>query len=65
MGDYRIYLLDKANRICGVEETECDSDQGAIQAGVPLLERYPAVEIWERARRVAYLLPDAVSTGEP
>jgi hypothetical protein len=60
MPHYRIFFFDGANRIRGFEETECDSDQSAIQAGKPLLETYPKVEVWERSRRVAYLSPDAV-----
>jgi hypothetical protein len=63
MGCYRIYLLDGANQIRGVEDAECDSDQNAIQAGKPLLEMYPGVEIWHLDRRVARLAPDDDRTG--
>jgi hypothetical protein len=55
---YRIYLLDAADRIFGVREAECESDQSAIEVGRPLLTRWPAVEVWECARRVARLLPE-------
>jgi hypothetical protein len=59
MAYYRIYLLNDDNRICGVEEAECESDQSAIQAGEPLLEMYPRIEIWQEARRVAHLSPSS------
>lgn len=58
MAYYRIYWLDAADRIFGVQEAHCESDQIAIEVGRPLLTTWPAVEIWERARQVARLLPE-------
>ena len=64
MAYYRIFLLNDTNRICGVEIAECDSDQSAVKAGKPLLDVYPGVEIWDCARCVARLSPDAHGAGQ-
>ena len=58
MAYYRIYLLDAANRISGVQEAECGSDQNAVEIGTLQLSRWPSVEVWQYARRVAKLLPE-------
>jgi len=58
MAYYRIYLLNAANRIAGVQEVECESDKNAVEIGALQLASWPSVEIWQYARRVAQLLPE-------
>jgi hypothetical protein len=52
MAYYRIYLLSAADKICGFRETSSDSDDDALDVARLSLVDAPAVEVWERARRV-------------
>ena len=62
MADYRIYLLNKAGKIYGFRETRSESDDDVLAAARHLLVQAPAVEIWERARRVARLFSTGTTT---
>ena len=57
MADYRIYLLSEADSIYDWREASSESDDDVLQIARPLLSEAPAIEIWERARRVARLPP--------
>ena len=57
MADYRIYLLNEADLIYDWREASSESDDDVLQIARPLLSEAPAIEIWERARRVARLPP--------
>ena len=60
MSYYRVYLVNGTGRFFNVEETECESDDDAIAFAKPLLSMASAVEVWNRARHVARLLPEQV-----
>jgi hypothetical protein len=51
-GSYRLYFLDSSNRISGVEELACGSDDEACRAAGELGYR-GGMEIWFGARLVA------------
>ena len=57
MVDYRIYLLNEADSIYDCRDASSESDDDILQIARPLLSEAPAIEIWERARRVARLPP--------
>jgi hypothetical protein len=65
MVHYRIYELDSVDRILDGYSVLCRSDAAAIVAACQLEERAAAVEVWDRARRVAHLTPaeSAASKG--
>jgi hypothetical protein len=54
MAQYRVYLLNNADRIFDRVPVECDSDDGAVARAVAIA-RECAVEIWAGARQVAQL----------
>lgn len=56
MPSYRIYKLNKADRIVSGAWIDADDDPGACEAAQDLCdEETPAVEVWERARFVRKL----------
>jgi hypothetical protein len=65
MNYYRIYGLDRAGRITFGDHFECRDDGHAMEIGRGLLGRFPAVEIWQEARRVGAVLPDNCETRLP
>ena len=54
MAEYRIYLLNAADRIFDWRGIEHDTDAAAVAAAARLVRDY-AVEIWSGKRRVARL----------
>lgn len=54
MAEYRVYLLNAADRIFDWRGIEHDTDAAAIAAAARLVRDY-AVEIWSGKRRVARL----------
>ena len=63
MARYRIYLLNRVDRIYGFREARCPSDAHVLQTASRLLSEAPGVEIWEDARFVARLPPRATVAG--
>ena len=59
MHHYRIYFLDGRNRITGVEEVDCDTDEQALDLARHFLGTYLAVEVWTGTRWVDHLLKRA------
>ena len=58
MPEYRIYTLEKDNRIAGPpDEIDCADDQAAVQEAKKVLDGH-AIEVWEKARFVIRLEPD-------
>jgi len=51
---YRCYLLGDDGKIKGSEMIECATDAAALDEAERRLARcdYPAIEVWDRARRV-------------
>lgn len=60
MAQYRVYLLNEADRIFHWHPIEHDTDDGAIVAAALLVRDY-AVEIWSGKRRVARLSPEELA----
>ncbi|HUK57955.1 MAG TPA: hypothetical protein VLV50_01900 [Stellaceae bacterium] len=55
---YRCYLFDAAGHIAIVHEIEATSDKEACEFADRMLAeqpRYPAIEVWDRARQVCRL----------
>ncbi len=55
---YRAYLLDNKGKIARAHELEAGSDEEACELAILILNgqsSYPAVEIWDRARRIRRL----------
>jgi hypothetical protein len=58
MVGYRCYILDSEDHILQAHDVECADDAQAQSAAQHLLTRDPynqAIEVWERARRIAKL----------
>ena len=55
MTDYRIYLLNEFDHIYSFREASSESDDDVLNIARPLLAEASAVEIWQRARRIARL----------
>ena len=53
MALYRIYKLDADDHIADAENVECATDEEACAKALQMQGAYPAVEVWEGARRVA------------
>jgi hypothetical protein len=65
MTAYRIYTIDAGNHIVSAAEIECDSDADACaEARQKLRQPYPAVEVWEGARKVVRIQQSATSTTQ-
>lgn len=62
MSYYRIYGLDPAGHITFGDHFECRDDAHAMEIGRGMLSRFPAVEIWQQARRVGAVLPEGPET---
>lgn len=66
MAYYRIYGLDPAGRIAFGDHFECRDDDHAMDVARGMLSRFPAVEVWEQARRLGAVLPEiALPTALP
>ena len=53
MYEYRLYPLDRNNRITGAGiEIVCVSDQAALRIARARIGTASAIEVWSRARRV-------------
>lgn len=55
MAEYRVYLLDTADRIRDYQVIRCETDEDATQAAAALLNLHPGVEVWAGARLVRRL----------
>ena len=51
---YQMYFVDEANRIALGEDVECADDSAALRSARAALRHrdYPAVEVWDHAKRV-------------
>ena len=65
MSYYRIYGLDPAGHITFGDHFECRDDQHALEIGRGMLRRFPAVEVWQEARRVGAVFPDPQPDDQP
>jgi hypothetical protein len=62
MTDYRLYMIDDANRIRQAVNIECESDESAARRANEMLSRegFPTIEVWadlRLVRRVELLRP--------
>ncbi|MDA8250023.1 MAG: hypothetical protein M0Z28_12715 [Rhodospirillales bacterium] len=61
MTPYRVYMLDRHNRICAAQDIDCADDAEAV-AQAARLARGEGVEVWSEARLVGRLGPAAGAT---
>jgi hypothetical protein len=52
MASYRLFFIGCDNHIVKAEVVDCPTDDEAIAAARAACGEHPAVEVWERARRV-------------
>lgn len=52
MAYYRIYGLNRAGHFAFGDHFECRDDAHALEIARGMLSRFPAVEVWQRARQV-------------
>jgi hypothetical protein len=52
MANYRLYFIGADDHIVKAEVIDCPTDDDAIAAARVVCAEHPAVEVWERARRV-------------
>jgi hypothetical protein len=58
MPEYRIYTITRGGRIAEAPaEVDCADDEAAVKQAEQLLDG-DTIEVWQRDRRVAPLLPD-------
>jgi hypothetical protein len=58
---YRLYCINRAGKITGVEETHCEDDESACAHARTLLperNKCERIEIWNHARRVGHVERD-------
>ena len=63
MAGYRCYILDAEDHIVQAYDLDCDTDAQAAVTAASLLTNDPyhrSAEVWNAARRVTKLEPDAV-----
>jgi hypothetical protein len=60
MATYRIYFLNAAGHVYGVDVADCETDAEAEMQGALLMARRQsaAVEVWQGAHRVSYAQRD-------
>lgn len=63
MSYYRIYGLNPAGHITFGDHFECRDDSHAVEIARGMLLRFPAVEIWQRDRRIG-TVSAAAATAE-
>jgi hypothetical protein len=51
---YRLYCLDRANKVASAEWIEADSDEAAIEAAKERMNGQQ-LELWQRSRRIIRL----------
>ena len=54
---YRVYNLGAGDRIVGVTEILCETDEQAVSEARTLLERRP-IEVWHCGRKLARFQPE-------
>jgi hypothetical protein len=64
MSYYRIYGLDPAGHITFGDHFECRDDAHAVEIARGMLGRFPAVEVWQEARRIGAVFPDAPAVDD-
>jgi len=47
---YRIYFLKPSGEIVDAEDVECADDQDAVTTATTMMDKHPAVEIWQQKR---------------
>lgn len=54
MTDYRLYMIDDANRIRQAVNVDCESDESAARRASEMLirEDFPTIEVWAGLRLV-------------
>jgi len=52
MADYRVYLLDEANRTWDYRVISCDDDDAAMTMASELQSDLPGLEVWAGTRMV-------------
>ena len=63
MADYRFYAVTPDGRLIGFPiEAECSDDDAAVSQAKQFLKQ-SIIEVWQRARRVAVLVPIDQTTG--
>ena len=62
MTPYRVYMLDRHNRICGAQDIDCADDEEAVAQAARLTQDGAEVELWTEARLVGRLGPTAGAT---
>jgi hypothetical protein len=61
---YRLYCLNRAGGIVGVDEVFCPSDEHVLTRAEQVLAERPrchGIEVWERARMVGRVSREAVA----
>mgnify|MGYP001553401013 FL=1 len=62
MYDYRLYCLNQANGIIGVQTANCPDDATALahaEAALPQTDKCHGIEVWQRDRLIGRVLPPA------
>jgi hypothetical protein len=67
MADYRFYVISAHNRVLRAEEHDCADDGAACSRAAAILflisDRWiEAVEVWQRARKIAVIRRDDIRT---
>jgi hypothetical protein len=60
MFDYRLYCLNQADAIIGVQTATCPDDATALahaEAELPKADKCHGIEVWQRDRLIGRVLP--------
>jgi hypothetical protein len=62
---YRIYVLNRADRIASAVDADCETDTAAFTYAAATLGNDSAAEIWQGRRCVGQLRRGVISLGPP
>jgi hypothetical protein len=52
MASYRLFFIGPDDHIVKAEVIDCSTDTEAVAVAVASCREHPAIEVWDRARRV-------------
>jgi hypothetical protein len=65
VANYRIYMLNRADRIASAADADCANDMAAFARAAATLGNDGAAEVWEGRRCVGQIRGQVISLGPP
>jgi hypothetical protein len=63
VASYRLFFIGRNDRFVKAEVVDCETDSDAISIARAACGEHPAVEVWERERKVGRVDADTAADG--